>query len=73
MSDDNRTIMDVLALQDLRTDQLFDQARSGVSGTARLLKLHQEEMVKAGFTEEQAWQLTLQMHHVYATTIMIGP
>ena len=59
-----------LDFRSLRISQMLDQARSGVGEVGRLLKIHQEEMVRAGFTEQQAWQMTLQLHQAYSHKIM---
>lgn len=70
MPDENQPSMDFMSLRELRVSQMLDQARSGVREIGQLLKVHQEAMVQSGFTEQQAWQMTLQMHQVYAQKIM---
>lgn len=54
--------MDYATLLDAREAHQMDQVQSGIESAAKMLHLHYQELVKAGFKKSQAYEMTLQFH-----------
>lgn len=61
--------MDFVRLLDMQEVRQMDQVQSGVQDAAKLLRLHYEELVKAGFKKSQAYDMTFQFHAAWVESI----
>lgn len=71
MPDETPNDMDWATLLNARSSQQFEQAQAGMREVARLLNVHHTTLIAQGFTDEQAFDLTLQFHDAWARGIFV--
>lgn len=65
----DRDHMDYVRLLDMQEVHQMEQVQSGMQDAAKMLHLHYEELVKAGFKKSQAYEMTLTFHMGWVESI----
>jgi len=61
--------MDYVRLLEAKDVHKMEQVQSGMQDAAKMLHLHYEELVKAGFKKREAYEMTLQFHAGWVDSI----